>query len=195
MDYEAEARLRGAARSAGSAGRRLHWLQRAADLVNSAVLASKQTPCGGGCSHCCRIPVVITQVEAFAIADLAGLRRPVRPANSITGREAIAGAGKMEAMRSRNDAAYTGTPCPFLTEGRCKVYAARPLACRMHASLEETSDRCDPQSKEQPPRRLSLLDRDLDNIATLGLGVPVADIRDWFRHTAQLQNVGGASAA
>jgi Fe-S-cluster containining protein len=186
MDYAAEARLRSTARRARTSAKRLIWLQRAADLVQDVVLASKAVPCGSGCSHCCAIPVAITQAEAFAIADFAKLPRPSQPAAAITGRGVLAQEQMVEDARDEAALAHMGEPCTFLADGgHCSVYPARPLACRLHFSLSTNSDDCRPDYLGQSPR-LDVFDRNLDNILTLGLSQPVADIRDWFAQRKQV---------
>lgn len=34
---------------------------------------------------------------------------------------------------------FHGQPCPFLTEGRCGIYKARPISCRMHVAFTTTA--------------------------------------------------------
>jgi Fe-S-cluster containining protein len=38
---------------------------------------------------------------------------------------------------------HTGSPCPFLEKGRCSIYEARPLICRIHHSLEVSASTCE----------------------------------------------------
>lgn len=72
--------------------------------------------CRAGCSDCCRRRFSVTSIEADAIrAALAALPEDERAA-----------------LAAR---ALTGDPgvCPALDgEGRCAIYAARPLICRTH---------------------------------------------------------------
>jgi hypothetical protein len=77
------------------------------------------TTCSKGCSHCCRIDVQITTLEAENIWLYT--RRPAQPTGPIT----------------------TGhkTPCPFLSkDGACSIYAERPLICRIYHVVGEPSN-------------------------------------------------------
>lgn len=70
--------------------------------------------CGPGCADCCRRELTVTSVEASRIAHLL----------------ASMPSGEREAIAGRAD---RGEPCAALDpEGRCSVYAARPLVCRSH---------------------------------------------------------------
>jgi hypothetical protein len=70
--------------------------------------------CRSGCSDCCRRRFSVTAVEAEVVAELlAALPAPDRAAIAARARE--------------------GDACPALEpDGRCAVYAARPLICRTH---------------------------------------------------------------
>ena len=71
--------------------------------------------CGEGCDGCCR-HVSIFPVEAVNLAAaLGGL--PAEQAAHIR---------NLAAAASKNSA------CPLLENGRCLLYAARPLICRTH---------------------------------------------------------------
>ncbi|EPR43165.1 protein of unknown function UPF0153 [Desulfovibrio sp. X2] len=71
--------------------------------------------CGPGCAHCCRQPVPASEAELRGLAWYAAktLRGPAR-------------ARVAEALRGLR----LQSPCPFLLDGACAVYALRPLACR-----------------------------------------------------------------
>jgi uncharacterized protein len=71
--------------------------------------------CGEGCDGCCR-HVSLFPVEAVALAAaLGGL--PAEQAARI---------------RELARAASTADACPLLEDGRCLLYAARPIICRTH---------------------------------------------------------------
>jgi Fe-S-cluster containining protein len=84
--------------------------------------------CRAGCSWCCHFSVDVRAVEVFDILDRvertftdeqkARLHAEVH-ANSA----ALEGLGEVERM-TRN------VKCPFLQEGSCTIYAARPQTCR-----------------------------------------------------------------
>ena len=84
--------------------------------------------CRLGCTWCCYFSVDIRAVEAFSILDFvertftadekARVYSEIR-ANSA----AFANLGESARMR-RN------VKCPFLNEGRCTIYTARPQSCR-----------------------------------------------------------------
>lgn len=70
--------------------------------------------CAPGCSDCCHRELTVTSIEA---ARIAALVRALPPALRA-------------ALAAR---AADGEPCVALeADGRCAVYAARPLVCRSH---------------------------------------------------------------
>jgi Fe-S-cluster containining protein len=72
--------------------------------------------CAPGCDACCRVRPTITRVEADEIRALvASLAAPER--ERLVARALAAGAGRCAALDD---------------DGRCAVYAARPLVCRSH---------------------------------------------------------------
>jgi hypothetical protein len=75
-----------------------------------------QMACRAGCDACCRTRLSVTRVEADEIRDaMAALPGEV---------------ARRLAARAEADAADR---CPALEDdGRCAVYAARPLVCRSH---------------------------------------------------------------
>lgn len=90
------------------------------------------TPCGNGCSHCCKQPVAISSWEAARIVKFTG-RKSVDPVGITPGQENNA------ELRLR----YGGVPCPMLRNDRCTIYAVRPLACIGHHSLAGDPFMCD----------------------------------------------------
>lgn len=70
--------------------------------------------CRPGCADCCHRELTVTAVEAARIVELLA-------SMPVAERERIA------------ERAARGEPCAALDgEGRCSVYAARPLVCRSH---------------------------------------------------------------
>jgi len=74
--------------------------------------------CGPGCETCCHRDLSLHPFEAELLAEAAGgLAPPVQ--QRVRGR----------AERALRDAE---APCPLLEDGRCVLYAARPVICRTH---------------------------------------------------------------
>ncbi len=101
--------------------------------------------CRSGCSWCCYFTVDVRAVEAFTILDCidrtlahdekARIHAEVRENSRIV--RALA-----ESERARRNAR-----CPFLSEGRCAIYAARPQSCRNYHATDAAG--CQ-QSYEEP---------------------------------------------
>jgi Fe-S-cluster containining protein len=106
--------------------------------------------CSRGCAACCRQPVALVDVEAWALADLVErLPEPRRSTVRTRFAEAVrrldeaglktrlaqAGATGVQGSEVRTLSLETfslGIPCPFLEDEACSIYADRPLACRQH---------------------------------------------------------------
>jgi Fe-S-cluster containining protein len=86
-------------------------------------------PCKAGCHHCCHMVTMIFEHEAKAMSAASGrpYQRPRARPPMIT---------LTEANR------FNGSACPFLEDGSCSIYEARPLICRIHHSLEASGDAC-----------------------------------------------------
>lgn len=85
--------------------------------------------CKPGCSHCCHMNTMIYEHEAIRLADVTGrkmVRLPYRP------RDVVVMVGDQ----------FNRKPCTFLVENKCSVYEDRPLVCRTHHSLRDTSNAC-----------------------------------------------------
>lgn len=125
------------------------------------------TACRKGCSHCCNIAVLMSDVEAQRIGEVIG-RKPVK-----TG----AFPADVPALQDK----YFGVPCTFLKGGRCSIYAVRPLACRVHFNMADDPLFCStaiaPQNSLVPSLNLHGVDRAL---FVMTYGSLHADIRDFF---------------
>lgn len=75
--------------------------------------------CRAGCDHCCRNMIQVRPLFAIlAVASAKARFTPARLAEFI-------------------DRLVTGTPfCPFLFDGQCSIYDARPMVCRGYYSLD-----------------------------------------------------------
>lgn len=88
-------------------------------------LAAPHAACRSSCTHCCHIPVALSPGEARLIGDMIG-RTPSFVEPSIT-------------LKDRR----SGNPCTFLKDGRCSIYAARPMACRAHYNMDSDPLLCE----------------------------------------------------
>jgi Fe-S-cluster containining protein len=124
--------------------------------------------CGGkGCSHCCRMDVQLTTLEAEYLAISAKVPINHAPRALTTG---------------HTDA------CPFLDgEGACGVYEVRPLVCRLYHAAGDPDD-CQPGRKQiqygAPPKFGNDIFFNLVNwlnqVVVLQSGGQWRDIRDFF---------------
>ena len=125
------------------------------------------TACRHGCSLCCHYAVMVYPIEAELIAQAIGQPPAAMP-------------------QARSDG--HGKRCPFLTEeGRCGIYAVRPMACRRHTMVTNSNYWCHPvRSHERsfPLARLTGVDMAFQGVvAHDGRARPqdLRDIRDHFK--------------
>lgn len=145
-------------------------LRKVYNLVNELMEYSKPyTACDKGCSSCCNINVMISEVEAELIAQKIGTK-PV----------------PLRASKSREVGYFNGIPCPFLKSDACSIYEDRPYVCRQHVCFDESSYWCDPirtnDVKEMPLLRFTEAEAAVLDIGKLESGGIFADIRDFFPH-------------
>ncbi len=114
--------------------------------VDAAETAGRKVSCKAGCGACCRQPVPLAEVEAFAIAALVEeLPEPKR--TEIRKRfddacrhftetgwfDRLERVGELppdERQKLVTEYFSEGIPCPFLEDESCSIHESRPLACR-----------------------------------------------------------------
>jgi Fe-S-cluster containining protein len=144
--------------------KRLKMLRSLADKINAAV--GPESACGDGCSACCKIQVEMSQWEAKLIGEELGLK-VLEPA-------------AMDNHQERS-LELLGRACGFLKEDRCSIYAARPIACRLHHNLSYDASMCQPEvvPEESMVPTLNLMVFHVGYMACSGGGV-TSDIGDFF---------------
>ncbi|WP_171984955.1 YkgJ family cysteine cluster protein [Janthinobacterium sp. LM6] len=89
--------------------------------------------CKSGCTYCCHYHVMVSATETFAIAEAIEKLPQAR-------RDVVIGRVHNVAARTREmtSEVYTTTnvECAMLLDGKCSIYAARPIACRGHHSTD-----------------------------------------------------------
>lgn len=162
--------LIGAARSASTAGKRVVWLIKAAQALSDAYAPA--AACRAGCSHCCFIPVKITQAEAQHIGRQIG-RAPVASTD-------LGDPPRIEGYDS---------PCPFLADDKCSIYEHRPGVCRSHLNLDRDDLLCQlTPGQNLPVPYLDTRPLIAASFSILGPHQPIADLRQWFPITNQPEN-------
>jgi uncharacterized protein len=102
------------------------------DRYRAHVVAAHPMACREGCTACCHDnPRGVTGIE------IARLREVATDEELAHFRRLAASGAPEEEWRQR------GEPCPFLREGRCRVYTRRPIACRAFYALTPARQ-CDP---------------------------------------------------
>ncbi len=151
-------RLLQSAYSAKTAGKRVFWINKAADAL--VVAYGPASACKPGCSHCCHIPVKLTKAEADAIGEAIS-RRPT----------------PVEQHEEMQD---EFSPCPLLHDNKCVAYAHRPSVCRSHLNMDVDDLLC----RLVPGASIPVLYLDtrpltMARVFTGGRS-GMADIRQWF---------------
>lgn len=204
---EDEARLWRAAGSAASSRQRVLWLRRALEPVLNAVAGD--SACRPGCAHCCHIPVLITEREARVIARETGqaLQQPgpgrsLQPqwsgdaVGAIDSEEFVRESERVAAFQREELGHHHGEACPFLARdsaggtgaGRCTIYGSRPLVCRQLVNLDQDELLCHlvPGREVRVPY-LDVRQHAAVQMAVLGIGQRLADIRSWFRASGRTE--------
>ncbi len=131
----------------------------------SAIFSSKSA-CASGCSHCCHIDVTVPRSEALLIGKMTG-KRVSEPSVTFPIDQSPA-------------KSFVGSPCPFLADGSCSIYAHRPLLCRTLVNLDTSPKLCElvPNATVPVPYLNTTALRAAFTIVTQN--DDFADIREWF---------------
>lgn len=112
---------------------------------------SASMACETGCSDCCHADLTVTKVEGEYIASrIAGLPDATRTS-----------------LRARAEGTFRGRCLMLDDDGRCAIYAFRPLVCRTHGL----------QVRMRSPKGLPMLETCFRNF-TDGAALPSADQLD-----------------
>jgi Fe-S-cluster containining protein len=90
--------------------------------------------CRAGCTWCCYFSVDVRPVEVFSILDFVERTFTIEEKARVyaevrANAAALKDLGEIERMK-RN------VKCPFLSDGRCSIYTARPQACRNYHATD-----------------------------------------------------------
>lgn len=144
---------------------RLHRLRFIASEWSKVVTTA--AACRKGCSHCCHIAVMLPKSEAKLIAKASGRKLNTKVTGTPLG-------------DSIDDSKYKGTPCPFLAEGACSIYASRPFVCRTLVNLDDSPVLCELVPDVDVPVPYA----NAFNLHTAFVAIThteqYADIREWF---------------
>lgn len=133
------------------------------DLGN---VAETYVACSKGCSACCKMNVMVSEIETKHIEAETGIK-PIRLMGS----------------RVHLQDEFVGIPCPFLKDNSCSIYDARPFVCRKHVSFDTSPYWCDMKRSheiELPMIEFSGAEGAILDIAGFRAGGIFADIRDFF---------------
>lgn len=90
--------------------------------------------CKAGCNWCCYFSVDVRAVEVFAI--LAFMQRELSAEAQTRIRAEIAVNATMLHGLTEEARARRNIKCPFLCNGRCSIYTARPQTCRNYHATD-----------------------------------------------------------
>lgn len=110
---------------------------------SKSLLAKLRRPvtCRKGCAHCCRHPVLISVFEGVL------LHRNLKDNRLWTStlRKRLAEHSERCMGLDYKVWLLSAQPCPLLRDGFCTAYDARPLRCRLMASIDDPT-RCHPHA-------------------------------------------------
>ncbi len=108
-------------------------LQRGVDSVTQAAVdRGAQFDCKAGCTHCCQVRVEALEPEVFLIA------RELRQWPDQKLGEVMVRLQNHAAIVKSMPAEQHQSPCPFLEQNLCSIYAVRPAVCRKAHSFDVT---------------------------------------------------------
>jgi Fe-S-cluster containining protein len=108
-------------------------IPRVEEVLASDAMSDAKIECGPGCDACCYQNVEVSIPEAILVSLQLGDPQDSR-------RESVMQAASDLAGMSATARARTRRPCPLLVDGKCSVYANRPLLCR--ATLSPCARKC-----------------------------------------------------
>ena len=162
------------ARLPGSAIKKLQALHQEMTIISAAI--SPYVACKQGCTACCHYTVHLYPIEAELIEKRTQHQRLTQPTP---------------------EADFHGTPCPFLTNGRCGIYEDRPMACRQHVALTNSAYWCDPARSGSiwlPMAQLSMIQTAFQQILEKDGRTSYLDIRQTFGSKPRFPEPGLDSA-
>jgi Fe-S-cluster containining protein len=123
----------------------LEGSQRRHDARIAAAADVGTLACRAGCAWCCYFTVDVRAAEVFGILDF--VEQSFTPAEKTRVYAEIR--SNSVALRKLGDGERVtrNLKCPFLNEGRCTIYAARPQSCRNYHATNVAGCR---QSYEEP---------------------------------------------
>jgi len=133
-----------------------------------ATAISPHAACAPQCAQCCHISVALSALEAQRIASAYGLSITPAPGDQD------------EAVLQRT---YFGEPCPFVHDNQCSIYEHRPLACRLHFSLDADAYFC---QTDIAPEDSAVPNVDMRAfwltyaVLSMNAGSTIGDIRQFF---------------
>jgi len=151
---------------------KVNKLRKLYHLLNElGAIAAPYIACGKGCSACCHMNVMVSQLEVALIEKEVGAR-PVH----------------LQGSKVHDLETFNGVPCPFLNDGACSIYEVRPFACRKHMNFDASAYWCAPDRSHKV--EMPLVEYSSAESAYLGLtriwgNGCFADIRDFFPGTVQ----------
>lgn len=149
---------------AGSFRSKRAKILKTADALNEA--ASDFAACKKGCGECCRMPTLIYEHEAAEMArasDRVIAKVPFRPRESV-----------IQVM-----ARHYGTPCPFLIDESCSIYADRPHVCRVHLSFNDDASACSSSQRIDQRAPVVMYNADLIEVPYNNIVLNYAPAEPW----------------
>ncbi|MGE0490216.1 MAG: YkgJ family cysteine cluster protein [Vulcanimicrobiota bacterium] len=111
---------------------------------------SPQLACRQGCSFCCYPPVSANLPEVLNL--VAYLKTQTSPETFDRLRQKVRERAEQTQAMTTAERHRISLACPFLEDGKCSVYPARPLACRGFNSRDVAACEKAFQAPEEPPQ-------------------------------------------
>ncbi len=183
VNVRARNRIAAVAASAPTAKQRVLWLRKLADIPGIAaqgISACSKPQEDGDCSHCCYMGVLVAEADARVIAQATGARMVEPAPDRVLSAEAMAQRTPEEHAAWAVDK-FKHVPCTFLKDKRCSIYEHRPIACRLHLSVDRDNLMCRKEAENMEV--IPYFNHGGEYAVALmafGRNGRMADIRDWF---------------